>query len=116
MSAAVYRPARLDAVAEDAAAAVPARRGERLDGTLEAIEGVGLPRQGDGKGLIVVIAAGFAPRHGDLLPLMAEDPVVPSRLIRPAAARRAAILLLNSRPPLRKPRARVIMDVGTSPP
>ena len=40
---------------------------------------------------------------------------MPSRLIRPAQANRAAARLLNSRPPLREPRARVIMDMETSP-
>jgi hypothetical protein len=40
---------------------------------------------------------------------------MPSRLIRSAAASRAAARLLSSRPPLREPRAMVIMDSWTSP-
>jgi hypothetical protein len=115
MGAAVHGPVRLDAMADDAATAVLARRGERLDGAFKAIEGVHGASHGDLKGLIILIAAGFAPRHRDLLPLIAEDPLMPSRLIRPAAARLAAARPLNSRPPLREPRSMVIMDMETSP-
>ena len=69
MGAAVHGPARLDAVAEDAAAAVFTRRGQCLDSTLEAIKGVRPPRYGDVKGFIVIIAANLAPCHGPLLSL-----------------------------------------------
>jgi hypothetical protein len=72
MDTAVHVTIRLDAVADDATAAVCARRGERLDGTFKAIECVRFASRRDLKGLIVLVAAGFAPRHSDLLPLMAE--------------------------------------------
>jgi hypothetical protein len=40
VDAAVHGPLRLDAVANDTAATMVTRRGERLDGTLEAIKGM----------------------------------------------------------------------------
>jgi hypothetical protein len=72
MDTAVHVTIRLNTVADDATAAVCARRGERLDGTFKTIECVRFASRRDLKGLIVLVAAGFAPRHSDLLPLMAE--------------------------------------------
>jgi hypothetical protein len=72
MGAAIDRAVCLDAVADDAAATVCARRGKRLDGAFKAIERVRVTSLGDLKGFIVFIAAGFAPCHRDLLPLMVE--------------------------------------------
>src|SRR3954470_96720 len=58
---------RLDAVADDLAAAVLAHRGHLVDRTLEAVEGV--PRAGRDhlERLVVLIATDFTRRHGDLL-------------------------------------------------
>lgn len=63
MGAAVHDVVCLDAVADDAAAAVRTRRGERLDGAFKAVERVRFPSHGDFKGFIVIIAAGFTPCH-----------------------------------------------------
>jgi hypothetical protein len=72
MGAAIHRAVCLDAVTDDAAATVCARRGKRLDGAFKAIERMRVTSLGDLKGFIVFIAAGFAPCHRDLLPLMVE--------------------------------------------
>src|SRR5690242_19488383 len=62
--AAEERAAFLEAVAEDAAAAVLAARRQRLDRTLEAVERVRPSIHRHLKRLVVVVAAGFAGRHG----------------------------------------------------
>jgi hypothetical protein len=67
MGAAIHSPFRLNAVAEDTAAAVLTRRGQRLDGAFKAIKRVHGTSHGELKGLIILIAAGFTPCHGDLL-------------------------------------------------
>src|SRR5437763_741516 len=62
--AAVHRAARFDAVAEDAAAAMPARWRELLDRALEAVEGVrGAAGDAHGEGLVVTVATDFAGAH-----------------------------------------------------
>src|SRR5437667_9182507 len=61
--AAVKCTLRLQPVADDAAAAVLAAWGEFLDGTLEAVEGVGLAVLDDLEGLVVIVSAGIAAGH-----------------------------------------------------
>src|SRR4051812_48369152 len=58
---------RLDAVADDLAAAVTADGGQPVDGALEAVERVRDPGGHDLKRHVVVIAAHFALGHGALL-------------------------------------------------
>jgi hypothetical protein len=72
MGAAIHRAVCLDAVTDDAAATVCARRGQRLDGAFKAIERVRVTSLGDLKGFIVLVAAGFAPCHRNPLPPMVE--------------------------------------------
>src|SRR5688500_13411538 len=56
---------RFDAVADDAALAVRARRRELLDGALEAVERVGVATGHlHREGLFVAVAADFARTHG----------------------------------------------------
>ncbi|VXC07217.1 hypothetical protein ARTHRO9V_200191 [Arthrobacter sp. 9V] len=55
-----------DAVTQDAAAAVAAVGGHRVDGAFEAVVGAGSLSLGDGEGFVVVIAAHVAGCHGDL--------------------------------------------------
>src|SRR5687768_4813816 len=52
------------AVADDAAAAVGAGRGQHVDGAFERIEGAVAERAGDGEGLVVIVAADVASGHG----------------------------------------------------
>jgi hypothetical protein len=67
----------LEAVADDAARAVRAARGEGLDRTLEAVKGVCLAvRRDDLKGLVVIVAAGLAYSHRMLLSPAETVPVV----------------------------------------
>jgi hypothetical protein len=54
----------LDAMADDLAAAVIARRCKSVDGTLEAIEGVHLSTSGDREHFVVLVAAYVAHCHG----------------------------------------------------
>src|SRR6266702_8140487 len=62
--AAVELAARLDAVADDVAAAVLAMWRERLDRTLEAVEHVVRPRRDHLEGLVVLVSTHFAvPGH-----------------------------------------------------
>jgi len=59
----------LDTVANDLAPAVPARRSERMNGTLKTIKHVMSAIQDDIERLVVFVAAHFARCHGDLLSL-----------------------------------------------
>src|SRR6185436_328968 len=61
--AAVERAAGLHAVPDDPAIAMLARRSEKVDRALEAVEGVALPVQDHVEGLVVLVAAALAPRH-----------------------------------------------------
>ena len=61
--AAVGLSVRLDAVADDAALAVRARRSEYMDRALEAVEGMLLSALGDQEGLVVVVAADLTLSH-----------------------------------------------------
>jgi hypothetical protein len=70
MGAAIYRVVCFDTMADDAAATVFARRGKRLDGAFKAIERMRGTSLGDLKGFVVLVAAGFAPCHGNLIPLL----------------------------------------------
>src|SRR5215210_2917599 len=64
VGAAVKRAVRLDAVPDHLDIAVLASWGERVDRTLEAVEGVRVPTgHGDGDRLVVVIAADFTLGH-----------------------------------------------------
>src|SRR5688500_17969624 len=53
-----------DAVSDDLAVAMLAVWSEHMDGTLERVEDVHLPRHRDREGLVVFIAAVFARGHG----------------------------------------------------
>jgi len=64
--AAEDRAGFLDAVTDDVRAAVRTGRRQRVDGAFEAVEGVAGAVQSDLKGLVVVIAAGFASGNGIL--------------------------------------------------
>src|SRR5215472_15938783 len=65
MSAAVEGVAILDAVPDDAAAAVRAPGCERLDRAFEAVEGVRAAILLDSEGLVVIVAAEVASGHVD---------------------------------------------------
>src|SRR6266568_6684630 len=65
--AAVELAARLDAVADDVAAAVLAVWRERLDRTLEAVEHVVRPRRDHLEGLVVLVSTHFAVPWSSLL-------------------------------------------------
>jgi hypothetical protein len=67
MRAAVERLVCLDPVPHDLASAVIAHGCQAMDGTLEAVEGVGMTRGDDLKGEVVLVAADFAGGHGNLL-------------------------------------------------
>src|SRR5688572_6923945 len=67
MRAAVERAGVLAAVADDAAAAVRAGRRQRMDGALEAVEGVGALAHHHLECLVVVVAAGVAAGHVRIL-------------------------------------------------
>src|SRR6185295_1775204 len=67
VDAAVDRARRLDAVADDAAAAVLATRRQGVDRALEAVEDVGRTLHHHLEGLIVVVSADFTSRHHNLL-------------------------------------------------
>src|SRR5262249_29457899 len=54
-------------MADDVDAAVLAGRRQRVDRALEAVEGVGRAVHAHLEGLVVVVAAGFASGHGDLV-------------------------------------------------
>lgn len=61
--AAEKRPLRLYAVTHNLASAVVAYRRQLMDGTFEAVEGMGLTGGDDLKREIVVVAADFAASH-----------------------------------------------------
>jgi hypothetical protein len=63
MGTAVKGALGLDAVADDLAIAVLARRGERVDGAFEAIEIVGLSVDRYFERLVVVVSADFTFVH-----------------------------------------------------
>src|SRR5215217_2974904 len=64
VGAAVKRATRLDAVSDHLDVAVLAGWGERVDRTLEAVEGVRVPTgHRDGDRLVVVVAADFTLGH-----------------------------------------------------
>src|SRR5215210_5577131 len=64
MSAAVERAVCLDAVPNHPDPAILADRGERVDRTLEAVEGVRVPTgHRDGDRLVVIVAADFTLGH-----------------------------------------------------
>src|SRR5690242_16650376 len=63
MGAAIHLAGFLQPVAGDAHTAGRANRGERVDRTFEAVEGVRLPCHRHLEGLVIVVAAGLAPRH-----------------------------------------------------
>ena len=69
MGATVHGSICFDTVADDTAATVFARRGQRLNGAFKAIERVRLTSLRDLKGFIILIVTGFAPCHHDLLPM-----------------------------------------------
>lgn len=54
---------RFDAMTDDTAVAVRANRRERVDGALEAIEGVTLSAHDHVKRLVIIVLANFACRH-----------------------------------------------------
>lgn len=64
VGAAVDLAIPLDTVAEDAAFAVIANRGEDVDGALEGVEAVGLAREDDIKTFVVGVSAVMAGFHG----------------------------------------------------
>ena len=53
----------LEAVTDDANAAMRARRCQRMDRTFEAVKDVGLTIVNDLKGLVVIVPTGFADCH-----------------------------------------------------
>lgn len=55
----------LDPMAKNPTATVAARGRQSLDGTLKAIKAMRGSSHYDLKGPVIVIATGFAPRHGD---------------------------------------------------
>src|SRR5918999_4977591 len=55
----------LDPMAKNPTATVAASGRQSLDGTLKAIKAMRSSSHNDFKGLVIVIATGFAPRHGD---------------------------------------------------
>jgi len=63
-SAAIHPLLCLDPMADDFAAAMGTGRGQRLDGTLKAIEGMRRTRYHHLKGFVIVIPTGFALCHG----------------------------------------------------
>ena len=65
--AAVEGAVRFDAVADDLAAAVLADWREAMNGTFEAVEGVGPARGDDLEGEVVVVPSDFTHGHGGLL-------------------------------------------------
>src|SRR5678816_1752137 len=60
----------LHAMPDHLAAAVRALRGELVDGALEGVEGVGTARAGHCEGLVVIVAANIARRHGSSFSVM----------------------------------------------
>src|SRR5512146_2052183 len=62
--ATVERAVRLDAVADDPAAAMGADRRELLDGAFEAVEDMPVSGGHDLEREVIVVAAHFADRHG----------------------------------------------------
>jgi hypothetical protein len=68
---AVHLAVGLDAMADDAAPAMDTLRGELMDRTLEAVEGVTTVPEQDVKALVVVITADFALGHVFLISLFA---------------------------------------------
>jgi hypothetical protein len=66
VGAAEERPLCFDAMTHDSASAMIADRSELMDGTLEAVEGMGLAGGDDLKREIVVVPANFASSHGVL--------------------------------------------------
>jgi hypothetical protein len=63
MRAAVKFATRFGTVSDDPATAVSARRGDRVNRTFEAIEGVCASALDDLKGLVVLVSANFAAGH-----------------------------------------------------
>lgn len=63
MLAAIDAIPSADAVADHAATAMGAARGEGVNGALEAIEGVGLSVHEDDDRSVVIVAAGFTSGH-----------------------------------------------------
>ena len=63
---------RLQAMADDLAAAMVAGRGQGVDRALETIEGVSAAAQGDLKGFVILIPADFALCHRSFLSCPAE--------------------------------------------
>jgi hypothetical protein len=81
---AVHLAIRLDAMADDAAPTMDTLRGELMDRTLEAVEGMTTVPEQDVKALVVVIAADFALCHVFLISLFAPagaraEPARPAR-------------------------------------
>ena len=54
---------RFDAVPDDLALTMRARRRKRVNGTLETVEDVARALENNLEGLVVVVATGFAARH-----------------------------------------------------
>jgi hypothetical protein len=86
MVAAEERAVLLEPVADDPDAAMVAARGERMDGALEAVEGVGGSVHAHLERLVVVVSARLAPGH-DRLPkvvggLTVITCIVPRRFLR----------------------------------
>jgi len=68
MRAAVVRPVRFDAVADDDALAMRTSRRDSVNRAFEAVERVRLATYRDGERLVVVVPAVLAFRHAVLLP------------------------------------------------
>src|SRR5262245_43305186 len=64
MHAAIDRAFMLDAVSDDAAAAMRAHRRQHMDRTFEAVENEGAAAHLDFEALVVIVAALLASRHG----------------------------------------------------
>src|SRR5581483_5854264 len=94
--AAIHFAVGFHAVAEDAAAAMCAHRGELLDRALEAVEGMRAAAcDAHGKSLVVTVTAHFAGRHG-------------SPMLRGACAARVSLCALVRAPfPWRRPCGRL---------
>ena len=63
----------LQAVADDAHTAMYAGGCQHMDRALKTVEGIGLGTHNDLKGLVVVVTARVAYRHGELLKTVAVD-------------------------------------------
>src|SRR5437660_6388254 len=86
MRAAKACPVRFDPVPEDPAAAMIARRRQRLDGAFEAVKRMRLAVHDDVERLVVVVPAGFALWHGSA-PIKCERRALTLRRVTPVAER-----------------------------